>query len=247
MIAAYLSGERVVDIASRCGCQRKTLYAVLRAAGHEPSRHAARRTPPTPAHFCIVCGCPKPPSSSGHRSGKWFTRPSCGDPSCVSMLMYVPHKPSPSAARGKIKLLRTEEEISYEEMRAYDEDLDQSDVLEREFQGYADERGADIPESARKAPWGMRSNISIATMARSRDVSDVGMILVAPARERFLERFCGGDERYLTSFEIVYAWRCNCPEQSVFVVESFEDFPDDPGYYGACPRCGAVALLVEEA
>jgi hypothetical protein len=247
MIASYQSGEPVAALAARHGVPRSTLYAVLRSAGIEPSR-SPRTTPLSRGHYCRVCGGPKKIMPSGHRSGLWFVFPTCGDPACTSLLMYVVD----TAAKRKSKS-RThpaarsgiDTDIGYDEMREYDDDLDCDDVLERDFQVFCDDdRGADLPVSASSFPWGPLSSISIAVRASANEPAEVGLRLPVPAREAFVERFFGNNPDILGSFDLIYVWRCACPEQAVFSVAAIDDLPSDPGFYGACPRCGAVAVEV---
>jgi hypothetical protein len=185
---------------------------------------------------------------SGYRSGKWYYRNTCGDPACTSMLLYVPHERSWSHGKDRVShRVLGEIEIDYDDMREYDAELDRSDILERDFKAFVDERGADIPETVRSFPWSSLSMLSIAVLSPAGQPGEVCLSLAAPAGRSFVERYCGGDEQRIAGFEVVYAWRCDCPEQTLFIVERPGDFPAEPGYYGACPRCGSVALRVEGA
>lgn len=244
MISSYLAGERVVSIAERSGCPRTTLYAVLRSVGIEPGRHQ-RSGPPTKAHHCVVCGGRKRTPPSGHLSGGWARQPTCGSPDCVSLLLYVPHKKVSRFWSGHRDPL-LDVEIDYVEMAEFDDELGHDDELERDYEVFEDERGADIPESMTSFPWSSLSMVTIAMMAPVGEPSEISLRLSVPPRETFVGRYFGGDLSMAKSFEIIYAWRCGCPEQALYVLKTVEDIPEEPGYYGACPRCGSVALAVVE-
>lgn len=243
MVAAYLAGERVVDIASRHGVNRSTLYAALRAAGAPVSR-SSRSVPENPRYHCKVCGGRKRPLPSGVIGGEAKRRPTCGDPACVSLLALVPHRTRSNTGR---KWKHPASEIEGEEMAEYADAIDRGDVLERDFQRTIDERLADVPESMRSFPWNPAATIPIAVMSPAGQPGEVWMRLREPAARSFVEEYCGGDEGFPGRFEVIYAWRCGCPQQTVFVVERLTDLPEEAGFYGACPRCGAVALSVEGA
>jgi hypothetical protein len=244
MIASYQSGERVAGIAERHGVPRSTLYAVLRSAGIDPVR-APRSIPLARGHFCRACGAPKRIMPSGHRSGSWFSSPTCGDPACVAMVMYVGSKGKRHGVRYRSRALRpVYTDLDYDEVLGYDLDLDCEDVLERDFEVFVDERGLDLSSATREFPWGTLSTVSIAVRAVSAEPSEIGMRLRCPTTEAFVERFCGGDPSVLGPFDLIYAWRCSCPEQTVLVARTLAELPDAVGFYGACPRCGAVAIEV---
>jgi len=250
MIASYLAGERVAPLAARHGVPRSTLYAVLRAAGIEPGR-VPKSTPLSPRHYCGVCGGPKPPPSSGHRSGEWWEALTCGDPACVSLSFLVPRTRKRRArehGHHKTTAFVMGADLEYdEETREYTEELAFDDVLERDFDEVEDERIADVSAEAKAFAWSPVSASLVAVQVPPGVPGGIGLELHRPTAQAFLDEFCGGSPPpVLDNFDLIYVWRCDCPQQSTFEVVSLGDLPDLPGFYGACPRCGSVALRVVE-
>lgn len=52
--------------------------------------------------------------------------------------------------------------------------------------------------------------------------------------------------RAIFAHTYLIVWACRCPESTLYVLER-EAFPNRDGWYGACPRCGAVALRIRTA
>jgi hypothetical protein len=245
MITSYAAGERVRSVASRHGVPLSTLYAVLRAAGVERRRPINK--PLSDRHYCCVCGALRPPPSGGHLGGWWHIL-TCGDPACVSMLEFVPHDSHGirgGRSKGRRKCFSMDAEVEHDgRSERYRIEAEFDADLERDFEVLDDERLLDVSEQARAFPWSPVSTSLVAIRVPPGRSSSVGLELRQPVAQVLIEGFFGGSREAAAGFDLIYAWRCDCPQQATFVLETIDDLPSEVGFHGACPRCGAVALQV---
>jgi hypothetical protein len=248
----YLTGMRRVDISAKYDLFPTQIYAYLRRRGVQANRHAKHER----TAICSVCGVvrPMPPYSP---SNQFRTRPTCGDPACLALMTFRPELRLRAISKvypfkGRPGATYPWEFLAEAETYRRISHLDATELatLERAFQLGVDERGHDITEGARNSLWGKLSELSIAVHLRSTGLTDTALTLSRkqPLHE-FLRRFFGRDVELAAvtaaAFDVVYLWRCGCPQQEGYVIRSLAEFPSRPGDYGVCTMCASSALVIE--
>ena len=256
LVADYQAGMKRVDIAAKYGLFAPQIYAYLRKHGVQANRQPNKRS----SLYCVVCGAERPmPTYSP--SASFRSIPTCGSEACKSILLFRPELrlraviPAPHGKRDRRGLKLPEWETSWEmEPRKEILTLDATELaaLEAAFKLGTDESGQDITEAARTALWGRLSKLAIAVSLRAVEVGETSLTLSRrqPLHE-FLRRFFGYDVEatlrsgFADAFDVVYLWRCSCPQQESYVVRKLSDFPARPGEYGVCSLCSSSALVIE--
>jgi hypothetical protein len=225
LVKDYRAGMKRVDISAKYDLKPTQIYAYLRQNGVEANRRADRRRV---VHFCVVCGdvIPMPPYSPSNGFRPLAT---CNDPACVSLALFRPDM------RQRLPLTRGRQRPEYN---------DDEEVI------YTVERGKDIPLTARRSLWGRLSELSVAVRMYALGTAETAITL--PRRNpvgEFLRRFFGNNPKAAVvkanAFDVLYLWRCNCPNQKSYVIRSLAEFPRRADEYGVCPRCTSTALVIE--
>lgn len=254
LVKDYLAGVYRTELSKKYDLFPTQIYAYLRKNGVQ----ANRQRKPKLEYHCVVCGClrPMPPYSP---NTIWRLTQTCDDEACKSILLMRPDL----RARAPMSAPRVAGAPSHTHKRLW-EDLQELDAqqeiasldatelatLERAFHLGADERGADITESARRSLWGALSDVSVAVHLRAEGPAETAITLSKKnPLGAFLKRFFGGCSDAMAdtadSFDVVYLWRCGCPRQQSYVIRSLTDLPSTPGEYGVCTLCSAAALVIE--
>ena len=126
------------------------------------------------------------------------------------------------------------------ELYAHEENSERFFVL-----GEEDIRGVDMLEGVYTEPWSPVSQASIAIKLVGYE-GEVSLTLRRKSSDAFVEDFCGGDFNYLAHFQFIYVWRCPCNLQTRIEWSKLAELPNEPGFYGACPGCGSIALEIME-
>lgn len=244
----YLDGVRRVDLSKEFNLFPTQIYAYLRKNGIQNNRHRLI------SRLCIICGARRPmPAYSPNNN--WRGIPTCGDVACKAILLVRPDLCTPKNTRcsgtSKAKHRNCNPWDFLVNIDIIDSltRLTESELLalERAFSLREDARGLDLPETARKALWGRLSNLTIAVRFVSEGAATTAVTLrrQGPLKD-FFQQFFGreAEPADVRCFDVLYLWRCECPEQTSYVVRSIGELPVLPGDYGVCPRCGAAALEV---
>lgn len=253
LVQDYQNGVRRVDLSDKYDLDPQQIYAYLRKNGVRPNRN------PRKAYYCLVCGIerPLPPYSPNHI---WRSTPTCGDIACKSIMLFHPElrlRPLPPSAANRPPFRTPEPYIMWDEVEFDDEAhkeitrLDAAELasLQEAFLLAEDERGKDLPEASRRSLWGRLSEMVIAVHLRATQGAETSVRLVGRDPHRsFLKQFFGGDSettrQAANAFDVLYLWRCSCPQQQVYVVKRLDDLPTEEGDYGVCTTCSAAALEI---
>jgi hypothetical protein len=251
LIADYRAGVKRDAIMKKYRVNPPKLYDTLRKYGVQ-----ANRKPTKYNFFCVVCGEPRP-LPPYHPSAVWRSMPTCGDEACKSVILFRPDlrvREVPLVPPGRHKRPSrafkmwndlVDFEVADEINRLTDAELA---AIERAFTLGVDERAADVSEVALQALYGRFSEVTIAVRMVGQNPAETTLTLDADtARGAFFRMYFGDDAPKLrksveSMYDVLFLWRCACPEQTVYVIRKPEDFPKEPGEYGVCGRCGAAAL-----
>jgi hypothetical protein len=242
----YLDGVKRVPLCEEFNLFPTQLYAYLRRNGVQNNRIKTR------PHLCLVCGAERkmPPYSP---NAIWRNIQTCGDPACKSVLyvrpdLYIPLQVKPGKVFRRVPPLPWEFMVDTDTLDGASR-LTETELaaLERAFSLRADERGLDVTETAKKALWGRLSKLTIAIclVSEGPTMTSIKLSKRGPLKE-FFSRFFGKEAEGgdVSCFDVLYLWRCDCPEQTSYVVRSIAELPVLPGDYGVCSRCGAAALEI---
>lgn len=251
LIADYRAGMKRNDIMKKYRVNPPKLYDTLRKYGVQANRLLTKYN-----FFCVVCGEPRP-LPPYHPSAVWRSMPTCGEEACKSVILFrpdlrvrkVPYVPpgrhkKPSQA-FKLWNDLVDFDVAEEINRLTDAELA---AIERAFTLGADERAADVPEKALQSFYGRFSEVVVAVRMVGVNPSETALMFpTSTARKDFFRMYFGGDslkarESAESMYDVLFLWRCACPEQTVYVIRKPEDFPKESGEYGVCGRCGAAAL-----
>lgn len=253
LVADYLAGVKRVDLSKKYDLFPPQIYAYLRKNGVQANRAGGQH----PKYHCVVCGEDRPlPPYSPNKI--WRSTAACSDLACKTLLTVRPDlrkRPSFVTFKGK-KSAKPPSSFRWEDLRELkpqQEILFLDDIelaaLQKAFQLSFDERGVDVPEKAQTALWGRMSKLSIAVHLRAPIAGETSVTLAddEPFKE-FTRRFLGRSNEEMLSmlcaFDVIYLWRCSCPQQQVYIIRTREEFPKRPGEYGVCPLCSAAALEI---
>jgi len=92
------------------------------------------------------------------------------------------------------------------------------------------------------------SSISCLYKIESEGTDKIGMTIRRRRQEttkKAIIRLSNNHEKYLSTFDVTYAWRCGCSIRTTVVYETLDHLPKRAGYYGECPRCRSHALCIE--
>jgi hypothetical protein len=122
--------------------------------------------------------------------------------------------------------------------------------FDAKFELVTDARGKRRPGS-QQSVWGDLSRVPVYMRLVSRRDGDTAITLVLEGDEtafdRFIEKFFPAQDRVVEiskSFRPLLAWRCACPAQTLWTLDSLVDLPEEEGPHGTCGRCGAAALYI---
>lgn|GEM_PF-5305688 len=252
LVADYVAGMRRVDISAKYALFPTQIYAYLRRRGVQANR--LRRSS---SLTCCVCGHQREmPAYSP--SSRFRALATCGDEACKSILLFRPeirkHHNDAPCGRKNSWVRHYIEWPDHLNVETYDEitDLDAAELaaLEAAFELGVNDIGEDISPEARKSLWGRLSMLSVAVHLRSEEAADTAITL--PAKRplaTFLRRYFGKDTEesaaVADAFDVLYLWRCRCPQQETYVLRSTADLPTAPGEYGTCTTCSAAALVIK--
>ncbi len=255
LVADYQVGVTRSAIMKKYHVNPPKLYDTLRKYGVQ-----ANRTPTKYNFFCVVCGAPRP-LPPYHPSAVWRSMPTCGDEACKSVILFrpdlrirkVPGSP-PKTCKKPSKAFKlwndlVDFEVAEEINKLTDAELA---AIERIFTLGTDDRLLDVSEAARKSLYGRLSEITIAVRLASAKPAETSLVFGAEAGiGGFFRTYFGDDSNKMRKsvenmYDVLFLWRCACPEQTVYVVRKPQDFPKKSGEYGVCGRCGAAALELVE-
>lgn len=253
LVKDYLAGVYRTELSKKYDLFPTQIYAYLRKNGVQ----ANRQRKPSLEYYCAVCGAlrPMPPYSP---NAIWRVMATCGDPACKGILYVRPDLRVRALlpyyrSGGKSKWKGTPWDDVWDiNVRKEIVELDATELaaLEYAFHLGVDERGLDLSERARKSLWGRLSQLSIAVHLRAEGPSDTALRLSRkqPLKE-FLRMHFGKDVESAAvtadAFDVVYLWRCACPNQTSYAIKSLSEFPTETGEYGVCALCSAAALEIE--
>lgn len=219
-------------------------------------------------HDCPVCG---KPTGMHYGKGQAIPLKTCGAPECRATLAFCGEDPAPVPRRemrgdrggwtanskaGARRRAALEERLLVERFPIDDAALAQ--VLsprqlgdyQAQYQLLEDRRGARRPGAA-DSIWHELSRVPVYLRLVARSEGHAAIRLLLDRDEEVFDRFCRkffADQEQLLAvsrnFRPLLAWRCLCPRQTVWVLESVIDLPEKEGIYGACPVCGACALNI---
>jgi len=254
LVAAYQAGTKLADLRAKYNLFAVQVYAYLRKHGVQASRQPSKR----PSLYCVVCGDERPmPTYSP--SASFRAIPTCGSEACKSILLFRPELrlrevilpvQNNRDQRGR-KFM--EWEPSWEmapRLEITTLDATELAALEAAFHLGTDESGQDISETARTSLWGRLSQLAVAVNLHSTTVGDTAITLSKrQPLQGFLRRFFGHDVEAASvlaeAFDVIYLWRCGCPQQESYVIKTLSEFPSQPGAYGVCSLCSSSALVIE--
>lgn len=257
----YRRGAKPKELIQRYGILRVQLYALLRKAGvalQNPERGYRKQD-----HSCVVCGEDRPlPPYAPNKI--WMSTPCCKDEACQTIVFVRPDlRRVPAISFGGRKL---KGKSGKGDRHLWDVVADVAEVVEaitcldaaeltaveKAYCPKADERGLDVSQVAKQSPWGRLSEVTVAVHLRSTEGATTSVLLRTrlPGEKPvdvFLRRYFGKDatdETLVDAFNILYLWRCHCPQQKVYMIRHRDYFPTEPGDYGFCSSCGAAALEI---
>jgi transposase-like protein len=249
-----------------------TIRHQLHSSG-EPVRAQQRPREKCPEVYCRVCGelIPAKRCYYGAR-GVIVPARTCGKPECRAALLAgaVPAEEPVSrkeirndkggwAGDGQgnfVRRQRLEELLLVERLPVDLEQLaailpvEQRGEYEALFELAEDRRG--VRRAANQASiWGDLSRVPVYMRLVSRLEGHSAIRLVLHKAESVFDRFTTkffADTKQLVavskSFRPLLAWRCSCPKQTTWTLDTALDLPEREGLYGLCPVCGACALNI---
>lgn len=254
------------ELCDRYGVGRQKLYEIL-------DRHGVERKwlklPPLKV-YCVVCGGPitLPPRLVANPRERRRARAkyiNCCSDDCRTIKASLPD--------GAVERRHYDRKVVYRSGKSYPSALNwtrrrgwwidpageidpeahvattaSSGSVEPGYEIREDERGIRRPE-ALTAIWSRLSRVSVALRLVAEREAVISLVLdLRPGergRDALARLVAGGDLTTLKNFDVVLAWRCSCPAQATWSIESPRHVPDEPGYYGICPVCRAMALKVD--
>jgi hypothetical protein len=273
MPALYEELGSIEQVAKRLGVDDASVSKHLKRFGVE-LRPASRPREKAPEVYCRVCGTLIPAKSCGYYGPEGGVVPArtCGKPECRAALsLGVVEEPAPVQRRelrndkggwtpqGKADAVRRQQletKLLVERLPIDIEHLDrvlpveQRGQYEALFELAKDRRGIARPDN-QSSVWGHLSRVPVYMRLISPSEGHAAIRLVLDAEETVFDRFMAkffADQKQLIlvskAFRPLLAWRCACPKQTTWTLDTALDLPEKEGLYGLCPVCGACALNI---
>jgi len=183
----------------------------------------------------------------------------CEDPYCLATIMVYHdllggeqinrckqshRKVSPEETQKYANIRRKLNELYIENHPTYESPV--IDHIEKDVTVTEDPRG--IHNEEKQLVFSKSSAISCVHKVISTSTDKIGWTIQREKGESVKNaviRMTRSDEKYLSAFDVIYAWKCGCTLRTIVTYPTLKDLPSRSGYYGECPRCRSHALCIE--
>lgn len=273
ILEAFKRLETVGAVAEELGHSTKLVKRVLVGAGVEvPNKGRPRKK--TPEFFCRVCGelihakkCFK------GLDGAVVPSRTCGKPECRAAIAFGEVEAPPPVSRKEIRTDKGGWTLTGRQNFKQRENLETLLLAERldvdmlelrkvlpvaqlgeyhaRFELVVDPRGTARPGN-QDSIWGDLSRVPVYLRLVSRGEGHAALRLILDEGQtpfdRFTDKFFSDVEHAIAvskAFRPLLAWRCACPEQTTWTLDTILELPEETGEFGLCSICGACALSIE--
>lgn len=259
-------------VAAELNVSFTTVKKTLKALGETLNSPTRPRTK-TPEFFCKVCGELIKAHACYHSpTGVIVPARSCGKAECKAALAFGAVEPDAPVSRKEIRNdkggLTAQGRANFMKRQKLENliladrlpvdilalmkllPLEQIGEYEAQFELTEDDRGIGRP-GEQASVWGELSRVPVYMRLVARDEGHAAIQLVLRGEEtvfdRFIDKFFADKDQIIAvsqTFRPLLAWRCSCPDQTTWTLDTVVDLPDEVGVHGVCSTCGACALYI---